>query len=192
MKRRNLGSVLENAILVTADLVGLYPSIPHEVGSKALRKVLDKREQHTIPTSKLIRMADFVLKSNYYEFGGQTKQLLITSLAHPTRVFLWIKLKLLFLKRKNSSLWCGLDILTIFFLPGHMVGKNFELFCVFSMSSILTSNLYMSQAKKAWHFLTCKLVLKAVRLLQICIENLLIAINISITCLLIKTTPNDL
>ena len=32
MKRRNLGSVLENAILVTADLVGLYPSIPHEVG----------------------------------------------------------------------------------------------------------------------------------------------------------------
>ena len=40
----------------------LYPSI------------LDKREQHTIPTSELIRMADFVLKNNYFEFNGQIKK----------------------------------------------------------------------------------------------------------------------
>ena len=37
----NLGSIPENAILVTADVVGLYPSIAHEVGFKALRNVLD-------------------------------------------------------------------------------------------------------------------------------------------------------
>ena len=45
-KTRNLGSVPEDAILVTADVVGLYPSIPHEVGLKALREVLDKRTTH--------------------------------------------------------------------------------------------------------------------------------------------------
>ena len=72
-KTRDLGSIPENAILVTADVVGLYPSIPHEAGLKALRELLDKREQHTIPTSELIRMADFVLKNNCFEFNGQIK-----------------------------------------------------------------------------------------------------------------------
>ena len=38
MKRTcNLGSIPENAILVTVGLVGLYPSIPHEVEVEALR-----------------------------------------------------------------------------------------------------------------------------------------------------------
>ena len=64
-KTRNLGSIPKNAILITADVVGLYPSIPHEAGLKALRETLDKREQHTIPTSELIRKTDFVLKNNY-------------------------------------------------------------------------------------------------------------------------------
>ena len=32
-----------NAILVTADTVGLYPSIPHDYGLKSLKIVLDKR-----------------------------------------------------------------------------------------------------------------------------------------------------
>ena len=73
-KTRNVGSVPENDILVRADLVGLHPSIPHDAGLKALREVLDKRDQHTIPTSELIRMADFVLKNNYVEFYRQIKQ----------------------------------------------------------------------------------------------------------------------
>ena len=54
--------------------MGLCPSIPHEAGLKALREVLDKREQHTISTSELIRMADFALKNNYFEFKGQIQQ----------------------------------------------------------------------------------------------------------------------
>ena len=40
-----IGSVPENAILVTADVVGLYYSIPRGVGLKALKQALDKREQ---------------------------------------------------------------------------------------------------------------------------------------------------
>ena len=94
--------------------------------------------------------------------------LLVQSLLHSKRVFLWIKLKLLFLKRKSYSLWSDLDILTISFLSGQMVSKNFKLFYVVLMSSILTSNSLVSQAKKILHFLTLTLVLKTVRFLQIC------------------------
>ena len=45
---RNLSSIPENAILITADVVGLYPSIPHEAEVKGLREVLDKREKNTL------------------------------------------------------------------------------------------------------------------------------------------------
>ena len=72
-KTRNLGSFPENTILVTANRVGLYPSIAHEARLKALKEVFDKTEQHTIPTSELIRMADFVLKNKYFEFKGRVK-----------------------------------------------------------------------------------------------------------------------
>ena len=45
---QNLSSIPENAILITADVVGLYPSIPHEAEVKGLREVLDKREKNTL------------------------------------------------------------------------------------------------------------------------------------------------
>ena len=54
--------------------MGLYPSISLEAGLKALREVLYKREQRTINTIELLRMADFVLKNNYFEFNEQIKQ----------------------------------------------------------------------------------------------------------------------
>ena len=43
-KIKNLTDISEGAILVTADVVGLYPSIPHEAGLEALKKALDERE----------------------------------------------------------------------------------------------------------------------------------------------------
>ena len=42
-----------------ADLVGYYPSIPHEAGLKALKEALDKRENSYIATSD-IKIAEFV------------------------------------------------------------------------------------------------------------------------------------
>ena len=41
-KIKRIGSVPENGILVTTDVVELYPSIPHNVGLKALKQALDK------------------------------------------------------------------------------------------------------------------------------------------------------
>ena len=64
----------ENVILVTADEVGLYPSIPHKARLKALKNALEKREQNNIPTKKLISVAKFVLKNNFFQFNGFVKQ----------------------------------------------------------------------------------------------------------------------
>ena len=63
-----------NALLVTADFVGLYPSIPHEPSLSALREALDKRSCKGIPTENLIKMAEFVLKNNFFEFDTNVYQ----------------------------------------------------------------------------------------------------------------------
>ena len=73
-KINNLDSIPENAILVTADLLGLYPSKPHEVSLRALWEALHKRDEKIIPTEELLKMAEFVLKNNYFEFGNKIKQ----------------------------------------------------------------------------------------------------------------------
>ena len=73
-KINNLDSITENAILVTADVVGLYPSIQHEVDLRALREALDKRDEKAIITEEFLKWAEFVLESNYLEFGDKIKQ----------------------------------------------------------------------------------------------------------------------
>ena len=64
----------DNALLVTADVVGLYPSIPHQAGLIALKEALDKRLLKKIPTDDLIKMAEFVLSNNFFEFNSDTFQ----------------------------------------------------------------------------------------------------------------------
>ena len=59
-KIRRMGSIPDNAVLVTANVTSLYPSLPHDVGLKDLREVLDKREQKKIPTEELVQMTEFV------------------------------------------------------------------------------------------------------------------------------------
>ena len=41
-KIKTIGSVPENAILITADILGLYRNIPHQSDLKALKDVLEK------------------------------------------------------------------------------------------------------------------------------------------------------
>ena len=60
------GKIPQDSILVTADVVGLYPSIPHNAGLKALKDPLDCRQN---TTGMLVKMAEFVLTNNYVEFG---------------------------------------------------------------------------------------------------------------------------
>ena len=65
---------MEVSIFVTADVVGLYRSIPHKAGLEALRRRFNKREMSEIPTEDIVQMAEFVLKSNFFEFNGEVKK----------------------------------------------------------------------------------------------------------------------
>ena len=73
-KIKNISTLPENAILVTADVVGLYPSIPHQAGLSALKEALENRSVKKIPTENLIKMAEFVLKNNLFEFNSKVFQ----------------------------------------------------------------------------------------------------------------------
>ena len=58
------------AILVTIDVVGLCPNIPHDEGLEALRRTLNKRPNPVIPTDHIVDLAELVLKNNNFEFDG--------------------------------------------------------------------------------------------------------------------------
>ena len=73
-KLNEFGKLPENAILVTIDVVGLYPSIPHADGLGALSAKLEEREDKSIATEDLLQMAKFVLKNNFFEFDSKIKQ----------------------------------------------------------------------------------------------------------------------
>ena len=70
-KIKDLNNIPQSALLVTADVVGFYPSIPHDLGLKSLREVLEKRKLKPVSTDDLVRMAEFVLQNNYFEFNGE-------------------------------------------------------------------------------------------------------------------------
>ena len=57
--------------MVRANLVGLYPSIPHKAGLNALREALGNRKNKCIPTDNLLKMVKFCFKGNYFEFNGK-------------------------------------------------------------------------------------------------------------------------
>ena len=73
-KIKNTGAIPKDSILVTADVVALYYSIPHEAGPKALEKALNNRTNKKVSTKDLVKIAKFVLKNNYFEFNGKVKQ----------------------------------------------------------------------------------------------------------------------
>ena len=73
-KIKHLVSFPENAILVTPDVVGLYPSIVHDAGLQAHEEALENRNHKQISTGKLVKMAQFVLKNNFFEFSNYVFQ----------------------------------------------------------------------------------------------------------------------
>ena len=101
-KIKNL-HVPKDAFLVNVDVVGLYPNIPHEACLKSLKEALDRRREKKISTEDLVKMAEFVLKNNYFDlievFTNKCRvQLLAQSSPLLMPVSLWIALKIVFWK----------------------------------------------------------------------------------------------
>ena len=68
-KIKNLQNIPERAILVTANEVGLYPSIPHKASLNAFKGSFDSIANKHIPTGNLLKMEEFVSENNYFEFN---------------------------------------------------------------------------------------------------------------------------
>ena len=64
-KLKDLDQIPEGSIIITAGMVGLYPSIPHTEGLEVLRKQYGKFLHNKVPTEDIIKMADFALKKGF-------------------------------------------------------------------------------------------------------------------------------
>ena len=73
-KVKRLSKILEGAILVTADVVGLYPEIPHNLGLQPLTKSLNETGICKVPIEKIISITEIVLKNSYFEFNEKVFQ----------------------------------------------------------------------------------------------------------------------
>ena len=58
---KTIGSVPDNNIFVTAEVVGLYLNVLHQTGLKAFKLSLGKRDIEGISTEYLVEMRGFVL-----------------------------------------------------------------------------------------------------------------------------------
>ena len=57
---------IKNIGKIPADVIGLFPSISHGAYLESLRKRLSERDS----PKDIVRMAEFVLKNNFFEFNG--------------------------------------------------------------------------------------------------------------------------
>ena len=94
-KLKDMERLPENVILVTIDVVGLYPHIPHEEGLQAIRRALDQREEQGIPTEDIVDLASIVLKNiNFVLMKNilfKSQELLSELKWHrPTQIYSWM------------------------------------------------------------------------------------------------------
>ena len=66
-----LQNIPEGTLLVSFDVVGIYPHIPHDEGLQIMKKYLDKREDQSVTSENLYKLAEIVLKHIYFEFGQE-------------------------------------------------------------------------------------------------------------------------
>ena len=122
---KNISNIPKDSILATADVVGLYPSIPHKAGLKALEKALNNRTNKKVSTEDLVKMAKFVLKNNYFEFNGKVKPQISgtaieTKFAPPYACIFMDKVKTSFLEaREMKPLVWFRHIDNVFFIWTH-------------------------------------------------------------------------
>ena len=98
MNLKHLGQITDGAILVTADVVGLYPNIPHKPVLETLRRRLIDTSEITpgILTEDTVQITEFVLKNNFLSSMGNLNDKsqvyqFISNLHLLTFVFSWIK-----------------------------------------------------------------------------------------------------
>ena len=77
----DLPEIPENAIIVTFDVVGLYPNIPHKERLEIMKNFLNERDDIPVSTESLCELAKIILEENYFELGEDAfRQILATAI----------------------------------------------------------------------------------------------------------------
>ena len=61
----------EDVLLVSFDVVRLYPHIPHEKGIEIMKEFLNQRDVKDISTKGLCDLATIILKNNFFQLGEE-------------------------------------------------------------------------------------------------------------------------
>ena len=64
-----IDNIPDDAIVVSFDVVGLYPNIAHEEGIETIRDYLEPRTDNTVSSNSLSDLGSIILKNNYFENG---------------------------------------------------------------------------------------------------------------------------
>ena len=64
-----LDKIPKGTTLVTADVIGLFTNILHDLGWQSLGKMLNETCICEVPTEEIISIAQFFLKNNYFEIN---------------------------------------------------------------------------------------------------------------------------
>ena len=129
-KLRVIGEIPKGASLVTADVVGLYPHIPHDEGLKVLRNQYGKFIDKTVPTEDIIKMTEFVLKKNLLEFNSKfykqiSRTIIGRKFAPPYACIFMDYIETKFLKSQEIKPWLWKKFIDdIFFHLGKYRGKS--------------------------------------------------------------------
>ena len=109
-KLKAAGEVPKGAILVTADVVGLYPSISDSEGLDILKKQYENYPNKRVSTEDIGKMADFAFKNNLLEFDSKFyKQIsgkaIGTKFAPPYACIFMYHIETEFLKTQDIKPW---------------------------------------------------------------------------------------
>lgn len=121
---KNLSSIPENAILVTADVLELYASISYETNSRTLRETLDKQDKKSIATEDLVKMVGLVLRTTSLSVTVKLNKFLAQLLVPQCVCLSLDEFEINFLKCNNCNPWYGSDTSIVLFKYGPIVKKN--------------------------------------------------------------------
>ena len=105
--------------------MGLHSNTPHQGSLKALREALEKRDIKKIPTEDLVKMAEFVLNNNIFEFNSKAYQqksgtAIGTKFASPYAYIYMDEVEEKFLETQSKKLLIWLRYIdNIFFIWNH-------------------------------------------------------------------------
>ena len=130
----DLPEIPENAILVTFDVVGLYPNISHEEGIEIMKTFLNERVNKPVSTESLCDLPKLILNGNYFELGDEAYHHILVGTAIGTKfVPTYINIFMAGLERKifesgefNPFVWLHfLDNIFCLWMEGEEKLNNF-------------------------------------------------------------------